>query len=132
MQKKILTFIVHGKKILALYSESHPQHGEGGWFVVTGAIENNESSKDAVRREVKEETGLAVEEIFPLNWGSVYNWRDEVCEEHNFVSFVNSKKVILNEEHSKYEWLDIDKFIEIIKWGDNKELLGKVLKKSLK
>ena len=51
MQKKILTFIVHGKKILALYSESHPQHGEGGWFVVTGAIENNESSKDAVRRE---------------------------------------------------------------------------------
>ena len=78
-----------------------------------------------------EETGLAVEEIFPLNWGSVYNWRNEVCEEHNFVSFVNSKKVILNEEHSKYEWLDIDKFIEIIKWGDNKELLGKVLKKAL-
>ena len=132
MQRKILTFIVHGKNILALYSEPHPQHGEGGWFVVTGSVEENEDFEEAVSREVMEETGLVVEEIFPLNWGSVYNWRDEVCEEHNFVSFVNSKKVILNEEHSKYEWLDIDKFIEIIKWGDNKELLGKVLKKSLK
>ena len=132
MQRKILTFIVHGKNILALYSEPHPKHGEGGWFVVTGSVEKNEDFEEAVSREVMEETGLAVEEIFPLNWGSVYNWRDEVCEEHNFVSFVNSKKVILNEEHSKYEWLDIDKFIEIIKWGDNKELLGKVLKKSLK
>ena len=131
MQKKILTFIIHEKKILALYSEPHPKHGEGGWFVVTGSVEKNEDFEEAVSREIMEETGLAVEEIFPLNWGSVYNWRNEVCEEHNFVSFVNSKKIILNEEHSKYKWLDIDKFIEIIKWDDNKELLRKVLKKAL-
>ncbi|OIO43297.1 hypothetical protein CO155_02295 [Candidatus Pacearchaeota archaeon CG_4_9_14_3_um_filter_35_19] len=131
MQKKILTFIIHEKKILALYSEPHPQHDKGGWFVVTGSVEENEDFEEAVSREVMEETGLMVEEIFSLNWGSVYNWDNKICEEHNFVSFVNSKKVTLNEEHSKYEWLDIDKFIEIIKWDDNKELLGKVLKKAL-
>jgi len=73
MQKKILTFVVHGKKILALYSEPHPEHGEGGWFVVTGAIEKVESAEEAVKREVKEETGLLVEEIFALNWGSIYD-----------------------------------------------------------
>ena len=69
MQKKILTFIIHEKKILALYSEPHPKHGEGGWFVVTGSVEKNEDFEEAVSREVMEETGLAVEEIFPLNWG---------------------------------------------------------------
>lgn len=131
MQKKILTFIVYGKKILALYSEPHPKHGEGGWFVVTGGINEGEDYEEAVSREVIEETGLGVNEIFPLNWGSVYTWRDEVCEEHNFISFVNSKDVILNEEHSKYEWLNIDKFIEMIKWDDDKELLKKILKKAL-
>ena len=131
MQKKILTFVVHGEKILALYSEPHPNHGKGGWFVVTGGVEENEDYEEAVSREVMEETGLIVEKIFPLNWGSVYNWGDEVCEEHNFVSFVNSKDVILNEEHSKYKWLDINKFIKIIKWDDDKELLKKVLEKAL-
>ena len=131
MQKKILTFFVHGKKILTLYSESHPQHGEGGWFVVTGAIENNESSKDAVRREVKEETGLDVKDVFDLNWGSIYEWWNQVCEEYNFISFVNNDKVTLNEEHSKYKWLDLDKFIELIKWDDDKELLRRVLEKAL-
>lgn len=131
MQKKILTFVVYGKNILALYSESHPQHGKGGWFVVTGGVEENEDYEEAVSREVMEETGLIIKEIFPLNWGSIYNWMDEVCEEHNFVSFVNSRNVTLNEEHSKYEWMDIDKFINIVKWDDDKELLEKVLKKAL-
>ena len=41
MQKKILTFISCGEKLLALYSEPHPEHGEGGWFVVTGGVEKD-------------------------------------------------------------------------------------------
>ncbi len=86
-------------------------------------VEENEDYEEAVSREIKEETGFAVEEIFPLNWGSIYNYRDEVCEEYNFVSFIKFDKITLNEEHSKYEWLNIDKFIEIIKWDDGKELL---------
>jgi 8-oxo-dGTP pyrophosphatase MutT (NUDIX family) len=131
MQKKILTFVVHGKKILALYSEPHPKHGEGGWFVVTGAIEKGESAEDAVKREVKEETGLLVKEIFSLNWGSIYDWRGDICEEYNFVSFIKPGKIVLNEEHSKYKWLDIDNFTKIIRWDDDKKLLKKVLEKAL-
>ncbi len=132
MQKKILTFVVYEKKILALYSEPHPEHGEGGWFVVTGAIEGGEVPEDAVKREVKEETGLLVKEILALNWGSIYNWRGNICKEYNFVSFVEQpREIILNEEHSKYRWLDLDNFIKIIKWGDDKKLLKKVLEKAL-
>jgi 8-oxo-dGTP pyrophosphatase MutT (NUDIX family) len=132
MQKKILTFVVYRKKILALYSEPHPEHGEGGWFVVTGAIEKGESPEDAVKREVKEETGLVVKEVSALNWGSIYNWRGDICKEYNFVSFIKQpRKIILNKEHSKYKWLDIDNFIEIIKWDDDKKLLKRVLEKAL-
>jgi|TARA_B100001971_G_C17784251_1_gene331290 8-oxo-dGTP pyrophosphatase MutT (NUDIX family) len=131
MKKKILTFVVNERKFLALYSEPHPDHGEGGWFVVTGGVEGNETHEEAVAREVLEEIGLAVDEIIPLNWGSVYNWGDELCEELNFVSFVKPGEIILNEEHSKFDWLDIDEFIERIEWDDDKELLKKILEKAL-
>ena len=131
MKKKILSFVVNERKFLALYSEPHPDHGEGGWFVVTGGVEGNETHEEAVAREVLEEIGLAVDEIIPLNWGSVYNWGDELCEELNFVSFVKPGEIILNEEHSKFDWLDIDEFIERIEWDDDKELLKKILEKAL-
>jgi len=132
MKKKILTFVVNDGKLLALEMTKHPEHApEGGWFVVTGGVEENESYEDAVAREILEETGLDTEEIISLNWGSVYEWRDELCEEQNFIAFVKSRKVILNEEHSRYNWLEIDDFVERIKWDDDKRLLKKVLEKAL-
>jgi len=131
MKKKILTFVVDKGKFLALYSEPHPDHGEGGWFVVTGGVEENETHEEAVTREILEETGLAVDEIITLNWGSIYNWWDELCKEQNFIAFVKPGKVILSEEHSKYAWLEIDDFVESIKWNDDKRLLKKVLEKAL-
>ncbi len=131
MQKKILSFIAMDNKLLTLYSESHPEHGKGGWFVITGEVEGNETHEEAAIREILEETGLNIEEIIPLNWGSIYNWGGDVCEEHNFITFVKPGEIILNEEHSKYEWLEIDDFIEKIKWGGDKELLRKVLQKAI-
>lgn len=131
MKKKILTFVVNEGKFLALYSEPHPDHGEGGWFVVTGGVEENETHEESVAREILEETGLAVDEIIPLNWGSIYNLWDEPCEELNFISFVKPGEIILNEEHSKFDWLDIDEFIERIRWDDDKELLKIILEKAL-
>ncbi len=133
MKRKILTFVVEGRKFLALEMTKHPEHApEGGWFVVTGGVEENESPEDAVAREVLEETRLNIEEINPLNWGSVYEWRGELCEEQNFIAFVKSGEVILNEEHSKYKWLNLDDFIKKINWDDDKELLKKVLEKAIK
>lgn len=132
MNQKILSFITDGKKLLALYSEPHPKHGEGGWFVITGEVEEDETHKQAVAREILEETGLDIEEIVSLNWGSIYNWENDICKEYNFLTFVKPGRIILNEEHSKYEWLNLDEFVNLIKWDDYKELLKKVLKKALK
>lgn len=132
MKKKILTFIVNGEMFLALYSEPHPEHGDGGWFTVTGGVESEENYEDTVKREILEETNLIVERVFDLNWGSIYHWANELCEELNFISFVKTEQVVLNEEHSKFEWLELDEFIKRIKWRDNKELLKSVLEKALK
>ncbi|MBS3086882.1 NUDIX domain-containing protein [Candidatus Pacearchaeota archaeon] len=131
MKQKILSFIVHDRKFLVLRNNPHPKHGGDFWFVVTGGVEKGENQVEAVKREVFEETGLIVNEIFDLNWGSVYKWEKDLCEELNFVSFVDSENIILNEEHTEHEWLNLDSFIDRIKWEDDKELLRKVLKKAL-
>ena len=133
MKNKILSFIANNEnKLLALYSEPHPEHGPGGWFVVTGGLEENETFEQAVKREVKEETNLPIKEIFPLNCGSIYPWNNETCKEINYLSFVDANNnIILNEEHSKYKWLNLDGFINIITWDEDKELLKTILEKAL-
>ena len=133
MNKKILAFICDGEKFLLLRNNSRDlTHGGDYWFTVTGSVESDESIEDAVKREVKEETNLDVSEIFDLKWGSIYSWVGEDHSENNFLAFVKKGKVILNEKHSKYEWLDIEKFIEKINWDLNKEELKKVLEKAIK
>lgn len=129
MKNKVLAFIYNPEKgqFLSLYSEPHPEHGEGGWFVVTGEVEKGENQEEAVAREVLEETGLEAIEILPLNWGSTYKWKGEECLEMNYLVFVKTGKITLNEEHSKHEWLDIKEFVERTKWNDDKRLLERVL-----
>ncbi len=129
--KKVLSFVFSKGKFLALHSEPHPKHGDCGWFIVTGEVESGESLDNAVRREIKEETGLDSSEILSLNWGSIYEWCNEICEEMNFITFVKPGKIKLNEEHNKYEWMNLDNFVERIKWDDDKNLLKKVLTKAL-
>ena len=133
MNKKILAFLCNGKKFLLLRNNSKdPSHGGDYWFTVTGSVEADESIDDAVKREVKEETNLKVSTIFDLKWGSIYSWGGEYHSENNFLAFVKKGKVILNEEHVNFEWLNLDDFIKKINWDLSKEELKKVLQKAMK
>jgi len=133
MNKKILAFISDGREFLLLRNNSKdPAHGGDYWFTVTGSIENGESLNDAIKREVKEETNLEVSEILDLRWGSVYSWGEQDHSENNFLAFVKREKVILNEENTDFEWLNLDDFIKKINWDLNKEELRKVLQKAIK
>lgn len=133
MNKKILSFITDGKKFLLLRNNSEdPAHGGDYWFTVTGSVEADESTDEAVRREVTEETDLEIFEILDLKWSSIYSWGGKDYSENNFLSFVKKGKVILNEEHIDFEWLNLEDFIKKINWGLNKEELRKVLQKAMK
>jgi len=109
-----------------------PAHGGDYWFTITGSVEADESIEETVKREIKEETNLEVSKIFNLNWSSIYSWHKEYHSENNFLAFVKKEKVILNEEHVDFEWLNLDDFIRKINWRLNKEELRKVLQKAIK
>ena len=49
-----------------------------------------------------------------------------------YVSFVEDTDVVLNEENIDYMWCDIDEFIKLIEWSENKEFLRNVVENAIK
>lgn len=132
--KKILVFVSNGKKLLSLlHNGKNPEHGGWFWFTITGSVEEGETIEEAAKREIKEETGLDIREIFDLNWGSVYNWFDRDHEERNLIAFVEHPDNIKLDmrEVVDYKWVYLEEFINLIRWDDDKTLLKVVLKKAL-
>ena len=132
MRNKILSFITYKKKLLALRNNpSNLKHGGNFWFTLTGNLEKGETHEEAVKRELKEETGLNILHLLPLNWGSIYKNRNKLFKELDYISFVDSNKIKLSEEHIEYKWLNLEDFIKKIDWFDDKKLLKRILIKAL-
>ena len=134
--KKILAFIYNEKKkkflILKTNGDEPEIHGKSRWFTTTGSVEENEGYEEAVLREVMEETGLVVKEVYNLRWGCKYKWQNRVNEELYFIAFVNSEKVKLDKiEVIDFKWLSLEKFVHLIEWAGNKEELKSILKLGL-
>ena len=53
-------FVVYNDKILFLRRANYIRQFGGKWCFPGGHIDNNETSKDAIIRELKEETGISI------------------------------------------------------------------------
>lgn len=114
-----------------------PRRG-GFWQPITGGLEEGETKREALRREVKEETGI--ENIIKVIEG-VHSFEFQVrssietCQpltmhlkEYAFGIEVSSdEEVILDgKEHSEYRWCNFEKALKLLKWKENKEALKKL------
>ena len=84
--------------------------GNNVWEIPGGKRENNEDIVDALKREVKEETGLTINE-YKLVYVS------PIFENHPFLKpflnigylcFVDNNDVIISNEHIDYKWVSIE------------------------
>ena len=133
---KIFSFVVNketNKLLLLLGSESDPQYKKSFWYVVTGGKEEQDKNlEETVKREIKEETNLDVQEVIYLNWILKYKSLGNICTEYMYVSFVEDTDVVLNEENIDYIWCDIDEFVKLIEWAGDKEFLRNVVESAIK
>lgn len=130
---KILSFIINkndNKLLLLKGSSNDPQFHESFWYVVTGGVEEEDNSFfDTVKREVLEETNLEVKNIIDLDWVFEYESLGDHCIERAYISYVDSDKVVLNEESIDYCFCELDEFIDKIHWfGEKKELSERLSK----
>lgn len=131
--------IVHEGKVLILREAATYGDGtqRGRYHMPGGRVEAGENFEDALRREVREETGLDVEIVMPVYVGE---WRPVIKGVQNQIIgtfFIckpkGSNKITLSTEHDEFLWIDpkeqanydlmgpedkvIDKYVELAAKG---------------
>jgi len=121
----VLVHVRRGDEFLCV----HRVEEKGGyWHAVAGGVEPGEEWDAAVRRELREETGLdaGVESI----GGFAYvrePWEAEpgmrVVVEAFLAEAPAGWEPTLNEEHDEYRWLPRDEAAELLFWPEPAQLL---------
>lgn len=81
----------------------------GSYGIPGGRLNVGEAYEDGLKREVKEETGLTVEPLYPIYVGE---WRPQIKGvPHQIVAIftvckAKTKEVKLSEEHDDYKWIN--------------------------
>ena len=106
------------------------QYEAGHWDFVKGNVEPNESEKDTVLRELKEETGIvATQTIEGFREVISYFYRRQGATVHKEVVFflieVDTKKVALSFEHVGFDWLNYERALEKLTFKNAKDVLQK-------
>ena len=93
------------------------------WQGVAGKIEKGEQAWEAAIRELKEETNLVPKMLFVADHISKFYEvnGDRVNLVPVFGIEVNSKDVILSEEHIEYKWVNFNEARDILAWNGQKE-----------
>lgn len=103
----------NGSETEYLYLQRSGGIFEGQWWPVAGNCKENESPTDCAIRELKEETGLDVLQLFELGKEVVHI--DQQTKLLGFVAYVSkTAQVRLNYEHSSYKWLNTQSAYELL------------------
>jgi mutator protein MutT len=79
----------------------------GAWYFPGGSLEDGESPQEGAQREIREETGLDIEN---LRLFRVWHYRQDESTPAVGITYVGnvpgSTEPQINEEHASYRWVD--------------------------
>lgn len=105
----VKAFIVNNDKLFIIKRSDKDIQKPGIWEIPGGRLENDEDSAKGLKREVKEETNLDIEVIKPLNVQRFARDDNQNIELTTYLCKTLTKNVKLSEEHTAFEWIDIEK-----------------------
>ncbi len=125
--RSIASFVCHRGKRGTKFLLLKRQESRGGfWQPVSGGIEQGESAAKAAIREVREETGLKIREMYSVDQLEMfYNIRkDSIRLAPVFVAFVaEPEPVKLCREHSEYQWVNVRSALRLLPFEEQRRLL---------
>lgn len=116
LKQNVVAVIVNddNKILLLKRSDFKDQWMPNKWALVGGAIDDKEKPEEAVKREIKEETGLEIDKV--TNILTIQRHKDS--EETIFACRFDgeSTEITLNKENSNYGWYDVSEmeFLDIV------------------
>ena len=93
-------------KILIVKRSNQDNFMPGIWETVGGGVQDDASPQLALKREIKEETGLKVKVGEPFNVFTFKNDKSEVKIGITFVCDYTDGEIKLSGEHSDFRWID--------------------------
>ena len=97
------SFIVDDGKLLILKRSADDAQKPNVWEIPGGRLELGEDPKEGLRRETKEETGIEVDVVQPLNVRHFERDDGQTITMLIFLCEALSKKVELSKEHTDYK-----------------------------
>ena len=119
----VLIFVRNPFKLLVLKRADFPV---GVFQPVSGGVELGEEHIETVVREVYEETLISdYLNIYDLDYSFTFEVNGEMGKRKMKVK--DELRITISEEHSEYEWCNIDKAMELLTFEENKIVLTKLL-----
>jgi len=106
-----------------------------GWEFPKGGIKSFETKKRAIKREIKEETGLNSLKIKKFNVSGKFKYHKKFKDRPGFIgqSFslysceIPKKKIKFDKkEHSDYKWMNFKEAMKKLKWTNQRKSLKRV------
>ena len=125
----VLLILFHGKpskpKVLLLKNS----YGDEGWSTPGGHINNGENSLEAAKRELEEETGINDNKL----WEHIKlrQFENKYKTEYFIVHTCKKPKIKISQEHTDYNWFNLDDLIDLIR-RNRDEIESSKLKKGKK
>ncbi|HPN37851.1 MAG TPA: NUDIX pyrophosphatase [Melioribacteraceae bacterium] len=97
------------------------------WQPITGTIDNNEKAYETAIREIYEETGIIVDDIYvvPTLSGYYSYEKDIISMIPVFAVSVNlNQKVNISEEHNCYRWVKYNEASTLVAWSDQRHSMA--------
>ncbi len=120
------------KKILLIKKDLKDAKAKGmkvSWDIPGGRINMDENLEKALKREIREETGItAIKPLFLIGAQDIFKLEKHIVR-LTYISRVTSSKVSLSNEHSEYRWFT---WAEILKLPQIDEYLRLILKDKTK
>ena len=120
----------NGYKFLLLKRSESSKIFPGIWQMVTGNIDEGESTANAVKRELFEETGIKAGKLFvtPRINSFYFPGTDKIILSPVFLAMAENKDVTISDEHSEYKWVSFDEASGLIYWPNQVESLSIIMK----
>ncbi len=101
----------------------------GTWQLISGGLEPNETAWQAALREIREEARLTPREFYRLSTLTQFYRpdNDSLNIAPMFCAIVGADaEVIINDEHTAFEWVDLDDAASRLMWPSDREALAEV------